>query len=64
MTNASTTTPRQQPDGPRVLTADELMRVAGGDNPGMGSYDGKGDQSLPSHCEWLDYGGRVRCTYR
>jgi hypothetical protein len=46
----------------RELTAEETLQCSGGDNPGMGPYDGNGDQSLPGNCEWLD-NGRVSCTF-
>lgn len=54
ITEFSMKAPPQRPEGFRVLTEDELLWVAGGDNPGMGSFDGNGDQSLPSNCERLD----------
>lgn len=47
----------------RELTKDEILLCAGGDNPGMGPYDGEGDQSLPSNCEWILPEGRVRCIF-
>lgn len=50
------------------LSLEEMEIVSGGDNPGMGSYDGKGDVSVTYNatmqCSWTDYGARVRCLVK
>ena len=50
----------------RTLSDTEIACVGGGDNPGMGSYDGNGDNSAPNgegyECHWVNYGGGMDCT--
>jgi hypothetical protein len=47
----------------RELTLEETLVCSGGDNPGMGNYDGKEDQSLPANCEWINGGDRISCVF-
>lgn len=47
----------------KELHGEDIVEVVGGDNPGMGSYDGKGDKSVYLEgwdCGWTD-NGKVRC---
>lgn len=48
------------------LSDEEIRMVRGGDNPGMGSYDGKGDTScyvpFAKYCGWND-NGRAMCIF-
>ena len=47
----------------RELIHEETLLCSGGDNPGMGNYDGKEDQSLPANCEWTNGGDRISCVF-